>query len=52
MPKHSHILKTGNKNNAWKAPNYAICYQYQEENTLAGTGGIETAGGSQAHNNL
>lgn len=52
MPKHTHNLKTGSKINAWKAPNYAICYQYQEENTLAASGGIETAGGGQAHNNL
>ena len=52
MPKHSHVLKTGNKNNAWKAPNYALCYQYQEESVLSSTGGIEIAGGDQAHNNV
>lgn len=52
MPKHSHILKTGSKANTWKAPNYALCYQYQEESVLSSTGGIGIAGDDQAHNNL
>lgn len=52
MPKHTHNLKTGGKTNAWKAPNYALCYQYQEESVFSSTEGIGIAGDSQAHNNL
>ena len=52
MPKHTHNLKTGARTNAWVEPNYAISYQYQSASTANSSEGIETAGGSQPHNNL
>lgn len=52
MPKHTHNLKTGSKTNAWKEPNYAICYQYQEASAIVSSEGIENTGGNQPHNNL
>ena len=52
MPKHTHNLKTGAKTNAWKEPNYTICYQYQEASAIVSSEGIENTGGSQPHNNL
>lgn len=52
MPKHTHTLKTGARTAVWAEPNYAISYQYQAASTANSSEGIESAGGSQPHNNL
>lgn len=51
---HSHTFPSGNKNNAWSAPNYVNSYQYQAE-AISTTTTTSTAGATNAaesHTNL
>lgn len=52
MPKHTHSIKSGNKNNTWVAPNGVLAYQYQETDALISNEWTVATGGDQPHNNM
>lgn len=52
MPKHTHSIKSGNKNNTWVAPNGVLAYQYQGETALISDEWTVATGGDQPHNNM